>query len=831
MLIETRSLTLSLLLAAALQAAEPVVQPAADPAAQPTAVLTEVQPWALSPADQVEITRLLDAAVKHGFPDAAGASVFQGELKVTGLKDGSHISRSYSINGRRVRSSTQVKDGVTTISGLHLKLSDGRWLANLSQLLPAAGVDAAAATPVALGDFLETARKLAHEAMPEMAERDVEQGLEHFPAAQRPALRAGMAWMPLFAVVGGMDPTTMPPVVLHLIRLGVPGAGSGLVMIAATQSGMRRFQGSDEPQPLLLSTADSERYQRQQMERMQGRMRQAGAKGAGHELELKLDKLPATVAQTLSEWFRAGLVTPTTELPADRALAGLEAMLGADTPPDLREQARLFAARAALPATRPADASFALRVALWDRPDPRMGMVSDEDDTGPEMTDEQLAQLPEQYREQLRKAKEAKANRFTLSDLGALIALTSDTGGSRWLDGENNWMSRGTQTPRTVGENALRIIASLLHADPRVLIGRNPLEPWTRVAQLETATALQAWWKEHAQQPLATIFTGVIPALDAGAAGRLIQAMPEAERAPLIAALVAHWRAHPPLTATADELAEALVALPEDPAVAEVVRALPVTGVQRLVLATWHSRHGEERHLDLLLEESLTAASHPGEDEDDDAGEDSAVFAIVMRQPSVARVSRLMAGLGGGLDQPATQRILAVGFNFGWTQNPAMTLIEGTQRRRSGNGDEAVRRVLQLALLGDIRPVPAGMTKVMDDHVLLTLGKSNVYLSGGREESGADAKPLVLPADLRICDLAAFSAVGNSWMWGLRDDSGNTPAFDLTQPLAAREAVLNDLRERSRETATKALSAAKLPLTLLPKAGLPTGGTDEKALF
>ena len=75
---------------------------------------------------------------------------------------------------------------------------------------------------------------------------------------------------------------------------------------------------------------------------------------------------------------------------------------------------------------------------------------------------------------------------FTYADIPALIEAINDQSVCRWID---------AYRPRQVGDNALRALAGLCYGDPRLLVQRNPNEPWNQEARQATAQALAVWWR------------------------------------------------------------------------------------------------------------------------------------------------------------------------------------------------------------------------------------------------------------------------------------------------------------------------------------------------
>jgi hypothetical protein len=843
MSVPARLLVASLALAATL----PGVEPAVVPAAVPTATTTDAQ-WSFDPADQAEITRLIDVAVAHGYPDAAGAQAYEGELIVSGqglqrVGDNNRLATSQSITsnlktGKQVVRGTTEKPEADQVFGLHLKLVDGRWLVGLDRLVAAADVDASRLTALSREEFATALRDPFGSAPAHWDTANEIAWEQHFPAALRPALRASRQWDDLSCGLRLQLQREETPMVLHFMRCGVPGSDSALVRAMLGESYERAVRSDDPAPALLLTDADRQRGERQAAARLRQRLGLLSDPDADRWPQT-LDPPGPLVRRTLGAWFRTQLVVPFPAVTALQAQAALQALYGSAMPEAMQEDVRRLVARAALLANSPAsllaDAPFALRVAWWEPPDRRLLSYFDLNHLQ-DVTADQLAGFGPELRGAF---AQARANAMAEGDIPALIALCGDTGASRWLDDGGAQIQHPPLVPRTVGDNALRILTQVLGVDPRALIGGDPTAPWTPAAQAASAAALQTWWQAHATTPLLQSLVATVPNMDVGAAGRLIRARPLADQEVLCAALVAHWREHPPLTASTEAMAEALITLGDVPAVAEVMRALPVSGEQRQVLATWHACHGEQRYFDQLLEEALAVpvpVAGPVLPEASDAQIDAdIVMALALRVPSSARVTRLLTAAAAPLDHAESRRVLGLTFVATALRPPVFLVAEAASRQSAAQGAElALRRVLQLALLGDVRPAPAGLLRVVEDHLELQVGNNGLYLlvdpGSPIPRPGSQPAP-VLPADLRLCDVAACAGCRDSWQWGLRDDHGSDAKFDVLQPLAAREAVLIDLRQRARISAEQAFSAAKLPRTLLPKVGLPAAAAGAPSTF
>ena len=753
-------LVVSLALVGALAAVEPVA--VAAPVAATSA-------WTMPAEDRAAINQLLELAIAHGFPDASGAVLYKGELTVVQPTSDRQTFRS----GRRHRA-----EGSSDYDGIHLRFPDGTWLAGMAEMVqPATGVvvhsDKAVAFPAA--DLFATVTKNNNQT--KISDEPMQDFLALYPLDQRDQVRSAFHWMPVLVFMPSLqDPTTAMPTVMHLVRLGVPDS-ERLALLMNLMFKELLGGESQRPQPLLLTDDDRELW--------------SARDGGPSDSMTRPRTVPAlvpTTRQVLANWFKQqALGAPnavTARLSNDQAIAGMVALGGGDLSPSEREELRLLRDMAVLPTVLPAGATMALRVALAD-PQPQGNRIRSESDT---------------------------SNRFSLDDIEALIALVGNDGPTRWMNLDR--YGNGPNKPRTLGDNALRILADLLGIDPRRLVGLDPLAEWSPAARIETALALQRWWDARGEVGLDGLLARAVISLDPGSAAALVT---EVNKPELQTALVEHWRASPPLSASTAVLASALTHLKDGESLSELVRTWPVSGEHQLVLATWHAVHGEQRHLDDCFAAAL-AAPAPSLDADERSTSKLAlVLAIADEVPSLARCNAALTTLAGPLDGAAARDFLQLTLSYLFVDHPTKYLAE---RARAPAGD-TMRRLLQVALLSDTRPPPAGLFRIEHGHLFLVRGHQSQTVATGSAD-----KPLILPTDVRLCDIAALCASKNGWRWGLQNE--NHP-FDLTLPLAERDAAIAAIRENVTESAKELLQEASLPLTLLPAAAATPA--DPKALF
>ena len=820
----------SLFLLACAFAAEPAAEPAIRPAPAPTTSATDSNAGstATDAAVMARIDALITSAIANGFPDGTGALLFKGSLVVIEDKpkdeDEADQAKHAALDaarqmGRRGGNRNEDNEHITTTyEGLHAKLKDGSFLIGLNHLQKATVgvvINVDKLTPLA-PSAVRTSSKLSHEP----SDEQMKQVTQNFSSKQMAGMHAAMRWSGVLEGIGYQGSSEMAAV---LIRAGVPDAHE---LIWAEMFGEMSSQMMASAQPLYLNQQDAQMGMEVISRRMMARY--ANLKGGVPEMPKMPDAtLDTYLRKGLAQWFKGQIVTPDSGMTEARAINGLRAILGDAVNPAQREDLRLFDEYAKLPATVAADASVVERLARWEPETLPQGMTAD-----------MLAHMDEDSRAQMH-YKPASGPAITDADRGALFAALDDVRASGWLDSGLVWSMIGDgPTPRTRGENALRALAGQYGFDPRLLVGRDQFAPWDAAERSATAKALQTWFKEHSAEPLAQQMKAVVTNLPAGRAAVVIANQPETDRPALVSAVLATWKTAQPTGPDADGLGAMLVLAKSDPTSAAIVNAWPIAGSNRLLLATWHELHGDGKALDALIPEILTAPpgsldmmAAMGSDEPDA----QSLLAVVAARPTPERLAALKIQLAEHTTAAANHVIQATvhGQWESWTNQDLMALLNQKSDEDSNIARNAIGFSLMAALLADRTAIPVSTIK--KEAWGITIGEIRLPDRAPHQKKKSatgtdqpDDKKDALPADLRWCDVAAASVVGNPWQY--RSESGsdtNDMEFKMTAPLAERDQQIAAIRIAIDPAIVAACKAAKLPA--------PTGGTpaaaNEKSLF
>jgi hypothetical protein len=784
----------------------------------------------LTAGERAAIDALAEQLVAAGIPETRGASIVVGNVVVSEpapaavpADDADHRTQ------RRVRVNEDITDGkrIRTYQGTHLQLADGRWLLGLQQLV--ATTAERSITPAADATRMTPGELPAH--LKDMGEQRnrfsrMDDWLQVFTTADRPRLEAALAAATPLYNLDGQWATGITLLLLH--RAGVPGADAQLLLTGLSSVWPQAMRWSDVAPPILLQEGSRDIWQRWQ--------RQAFGAQKGeldHEQWMRdhvgafaiPDPIPM-LHQHIAGWYRSLFDDPEAMtafgLDAQHAAAQVLAFTRPERRARLTPELDLLVARLALPAQAPADADLATRLQFWQ---PASGRDGDDGDTLPDA--DQLAQLPAEIQAHFRTLLAKRAGwKPSASDAPALLDLLSDSRPSRWID---------YQSPRTVGDNALRALTSIVGFDPRLLIGRDTAAPWTADERQATAEGLRAWWRTLGSTPLGEGLLAAIDSLPLGAVTRLIASRPADARGALFDRVAASWQGKAQPTVEAQDLAAFLTLAGDNAAIATQVGAWPVAGPLRPLLAVWHDRHGRPAPLDTLLDELVAAGNG------DDAAASILTTALqqAMRQPSPTRLQRCMALAAGPIDDRRTWAVLCATGDFGGygTADPAwqavatqmqaersVTMMEGNDRVDAAY---AIPLVIVCTMLADVRPIPSALMHVeaYGEWGQLSLCGSNfgVQMPATAENTQAEAKPT--PPELRVRDLAAIASQSMIWRIGLHE-LGQV-RLDPWAAVAVRDTGIGRLHDAFLERARSAIADHKLP-DVLPAAP-PTDG--DKALF
>ena len=818
----------SLALLACAFAAEPAVEPAIKPAPTTSATESTTGSATIDAAVMARIDAMITSAIANGFPDGTGALLFKGSLVVIEDKPKDEAEADQPKHAAHVVSRHVMRPGAnrnedsehitTTYEGLHAKLQDGSYLIGLNHLQKATVgvvINVDKLTPLA-PTAVRTSSKSSHEP----SDDELNQFSKNFSSNQVAGMHAAMRWSGILESIGYQGSSEMAAV---LIRAGVPDAHE---LIWAEMFRDMSSQMMTSTQPLYLNQQDAQIGMEVVSKRMMARY--VNPKGGVPEMP----KIPDATLDTylrkgLAQWFKGQIVTPDSCMTEARAITGLRAILGDAVNPAQREDLRLFDEYAKLPASVTADAPVAERLARW------------EPETLPEgMNAEMFAHMDEDSRAQMN-YKPASGPAITDADRGALFAALDDVRASGWLDSGFDWSMMGNgPTPRTRGENALRALAGQYGFDPRLLVGRDQFAPWDAAERSATATALQTWFKAHSAEPLAQQMKAVVTNLPAGRAAVVITNQPEADRPALVSAVLATWKTTQPTGPAADGLGAMLVLAKADPTSAAIVNAWPIAGSNRLLLATWHELHGDGKALDALIPEILTAATGTEvtmEEMGSDGPDAQSLLAVLAARPTPERLATLKIQLAEHTTPAARHVIQATVFGQwqSWTNQDLMALLNQNSDEDSNLVRKATGFSLMAALLADRTAIPASTIKKEDwgisiGEIRLPDRAPHQQKKSATGTNQTDDKKDALPADLRWCDVAAASVVGNPWQY--RSESGtetNDMEFKMTAPLADRDQQIAAIRIAIDPAIVAACKAAKLPA---PAGGTPAAA-NEKSLF
>lgn len=739
------------------------------------------------PADQrAALLALADQAVALGMPDARAGTLHRGELKVSWLQP-------------QADGTTQPRTLI--VPGIHVRMADGSWLVTLDRLLvPRAGItiDTRHMEPLTTAEFVKTVR-----ASPAgfSADEFLERSSPPWSTATQTMLRGSI---PASTYIRQVSPqhdgsrNLLAASIVGLMRLGIPHA-EHLVVIMGCSGSFAGESGSGTQVP-YLALGSTSRHRRQGFPAPQDTT----------EVEPPARDLPTPsviLRQGCSAWFRAqliGLEEPFTVLALERALTGTQATTDPGDAGALAELARL-AARARLSEQAPAGADLAARLASWDGTG------------GPEGRSSSVWFFPEEPRDEpmgdSTDGPSAGTAAFTATDFAALVELTGDTRASRWLEQDR---------VHTVGDQALRAIASLLGFDPRILIKRDPDAPWDDAERQATARSLQAWWGANRQRPLPETLIIALPELPAGAILAVMRTVDATHRDRCLTRLAEAWM-RPPPAEILDDLGPVLVAGRHHTAFCAAVDGWPVSGAARLRLAVWQLWRGHRQAFDACLEAALGATP------DEHAPLDQ-ILPVLYRTARPADLQRFQTLLVGPLDQDAGLRLVTTLLSYPMENQggflDALTMPAKPGRTLRSPEHDAVPLALLSQLLGDPRPLPASLRERLD----LLAGQRRRYRPQGRVRT--DEKPKQ-PADLRCADAGAMS-LGSFFRSHLRGDDGHDEddaRFDPFAPISERDAAIQVMARRLHPLLAQQLKDAHLPTVVPGLDSLLLGTTSDRSLF
>jgi hypothetical protein len=801
------------------EAAVPAVVPAATVAAPV---------WTMPESEKKALMAVVERAIAAGLPDAKGGTFMHGKIthKIT----------------RKTGSSSHTQD--QSYDGLHLRLADGRLLMNLRWLMPTSGegaVDISKLETVAPDKLVELGAK-----SPNMKQWNVEQAeaqlKKFFAEGEIQKVRAIFKAKELVILSQGYGDFFLPTMVM--LRLQIPNAEyialSGSLNELWDEDSAAVFAG--KASVLQLMPDDQQSRWQERAKRMQ-QMKNLTLPPTA--LTLRRQAIRYFVGQLYVDenqgWQQPQLQpSMTAQQSATGALSMIDdSDVGAAT---LRAQIARFQQRAAIANDIAADADLATMLTWWGGSNQQTHMSTsddaDEDQGSAEELQKMVANMPADQRQQFITSRVLK--RLRAVPIGELVALAGDQRTSRWVDGK---------FVRTVGDNALRALAERFFCDPRVLIARDPLAPWTDEERIATVKALQTWWSANQKKPMSELLAGAIGTMSVADLARLVTKAGDKDRADLLANMAKIWTTTGPKDPEPVALAQILFAAKASKALDAVVAPWPVSGRQRTVLAAWHQEHGKPTHVDALLADGLKpptvvikptaggtekAPAQSGEDEEgvdleemaeaDFSGGSSELrnaLRLTMRYPTADRLNRVMAVITAPAKGDDGERLLNAVVSMSWGMQDELTALWGEDRQNGmshfSNGEEkpdmekraraAVPLVLMGLLLNDQRPAPK---KVVQQYSQF----------GTRTINGVEQKQLPPAADLRIADVAAMMFRQMSYslplddLLGKRQQHQRDDEMDLGAVKIERDKCITTQRTTIAAALPLALKAANLPTAI-----------------
>jgi hypothetical protein len=508
----------------------------------------------------------------------------------------------------------------------------------------------------------------------------------------------------------------------------------------------------------------------------------------------------------------------------------------------LRAQIARFQQRAAIATDIAADADLATILTWWGDGNQQLHVSTsdeaDNDQGGAEELQKRLASMSADQRQQVIVSQIFK--RLRIVPISDLVALTGDQRTSRWVDGI---------FVRTVGDNALRVLAERFSCDPRVLIARDLLAPWTDDERIATAKALQAWWPLSQKKSLSELLAGALGKMSLTDLARLVTKAGEEDCAALLADIAKLWTVAAPKDPAPLALAHILFSAKASKALDAVVVQWPVSGRQRILLAAWHQERGNTTHIDALWVDSLKppvvikkpsaigaekTSAQPDDDDVDsrepndygfrgDFDELRNALRLVTRYPTADRLNRVMAVITAPAKDDDGERLLKNINSMSWAmQYDALSAWWGEDRqngrshfskgKKNPDMEKCARAAVPLVLLGlllnDQRPAPK---KVIQQY----------SPQGMRTTNGIEPKQLPPATDLRIADIAAmmFRQMSHGLplndLLGKRQQHQRDGEMDLSAVKIERDKYITTERTTIAAALPLALKAANLP-TVIP---------------
>jgi len=694
-----------------------------------------------------QLQALVDKAVTLGFPDSRGADIYVGTITVHYHGQAGEQDLSYG--------------------GAHAHLRDGRWMVQL-------------AYPLSVSDNVTTVDSTTATLVTDKS-ANILHGFEKFPHPH-----------PHFAHLKRalLGPDDLPNATSQ-DHLGGQGAACA-VLIGA---GIHQSEGFPYILSCLLRNDGLVIGPNRLMLCTQPNASSATIAAHDHDIGIENSRDEEPSAQTvltyaLSAWFAMniqGLPTPFSALPTAAAQTGAIAML---PPEDIgtRNEVRLRSIRGPT-GTEAADA-VALHVSTWRATvrEAEMDATRFSQIVNSEAYQRDPHAIPDWAKPQF---AAYLASRFDESDLPSLFALAGDLRPSGWVQAGHR---------RTIGDQALRAIASVLGFDPRILV-RHPIDtPWNDDERLVVATDLARWWATHAHDTLAQIRADAVPHMNWMQIGYLLKVVSPQDATPLYHLLAQKWSDGPPDGFDDIDVLEMGASYPEFD---RVSTAWPVTGPSGPFLAFWRVKRGLPVAIDRCLDSAL--ACPPSRSPYAPTPHD-VLYAIAYHLDADI-LDHLHELLASNPLSPQGEALLRCGL-----AKPVInSTVTGLWYRPNFNArlelaDEIVGLSMLSQLLSDLRPLP--------DHLRPWAESLEKYQPSGYA-LGEPRHGMKIPKDVRIADCAATQAIHFGFRT-LAFLNGNPAAyrnppqdifdFDANAPIDQRDARLARLREYAQSTLSDMLT-------------------------
>lgn len=421
-----------------------------------------------------EIDAVTVAILKAGFPDAANAVVYLGELSVSSTfdpKDPPPFPSSRSKMQMTVPNSTRVTNNYQ-FDGLHFKLPDGTWLISLHyryKAKPGDKMNLDSAQIISLEGLTDSAaREKAFDAA-----KDAAEWLKTVDPAHKARTKEEMNRLVPVLNHLKLSLDDLAPAVVLLTRAGWNEAGALSLPIADQRARkywhLRPWSGAE------FAFDPTGKYPNSQTDEQDWRKNHS----------VFSPEPPATaLRRAMFRWTRAQITMASPEdamLTPAVAAAVSKAIVDPKDPQGHAAKIDALLAGAALPVTPSEDSDLATRLQSWEAREREARMVV----SGGNEAEKGKASISTMF------VAPEPAYLPKKQDLDALVALLNDERPSRFWDFSG---------PRPIGDNALRALTILLEVDPRKLAGHPTDRPWTPAERKAAAAEVQSWWKQHRKE-------------------------------------------------------------------------------------------------------------------------------------------------------------------------------------------------------------------------------------------------------------------------------------------------------------------------------------------